>query len=171
MNLTLCFIFTLWLRIVACTYIFSCSTYVISINGEKEDYESPSLLLKPRNIKIFNLEYRFCVTLADSTFLWTITGQTQSERSNCESQPPKGHLTSKLKYRRFPSYRLCTLVLFPFHLLPSYQIFPLFFPWLPCHFYLVVIEQQQQNNTTTLPTAPQEATFFLFASYKQTIFI
>ena len=53
----------------------------------------------------------------------------------------------------------------------SYRIFLLFLPWLPCHFYLVVIEQQQQNNTTTLPTAPQEATFFLFASYKQTIFI
>ena len=37
----------------------------------------------------------------------------------CESQPHKGHLASKLKYRRFPSYLLSTLLLFPFHLLPS----------------------------------------------------
>ena len=36
----------------------------------------------------------------------------------CE-QPHEGHLTSKLKYRRFSSYLLCTLLIFPFRLLPS----------------------------------------------------
>ena len=36
-----------------------------------------------------------------------------------ESQPHNGHLTFKLKYRRIPSYLLCTLLLYPFHLLPS----------------------------------------------------
>ena len=35
-----------------------------------------------------------------------------------ESQPHKDHLTSKLKYMRFPSYLLCALLLFHFHLLP-----------------------------------------------------
>ena len=36
------------------------------------------------------------------------------------SQPHKGHLTSKPHlYRRFPFYLFCTLLLFPFHLLPS----------------------------------------------------
>ena len=35
------------------------------------------------------------------------------------SQPHKGHLAFKLKYRWFPSYLLCTLLLFTFHLLPS----------------------------------------------------
>ena len=61
----------------------------------------------------------------------------------CESQPHKGHLASKLKYRRFPSYLLSTLLLFPFHLLPS-PVHPIgfsswFFPG-----YLVVTEQQQR---------------------------
>ena len=36
-----------------------------------------------------------------------------------ESQLHEGHLTSKLKYKRFPSYLLCTFLLFSFHLLPS----------------------------------------------------
>ena len=30
-----------------------------------------------------------------------------------------GHLTFNLNYRRFPSYFLCTFLIFPFHLLPS----------------------------------------------------
>ena len=38
---------------------------------------------------------------------------------HCVSQPHKGDLTAKLKYRRFSSYFLCILLLFPFHLLPS----------------------------------------------------
>ena len=37
----------------------------------------------------------------------------------CESQAQKGHLTSKLKCRRFPSYLLCTHLLFSFQLFPS----------------------------------------------------
>ena len=56
-----------------------------------------------------------------------------------------GHLTSTLKYRRFPSYLLSAFLLFPFHLfLPGapYRIFLLFLPFLPCHFYIGVIEQQ-----------------------------
>ena len=55
----------------------------------------------------------------------------------------QGSLTSKLEYRRFPSYLLCILLIFPFHLLPPRctlnWIFLLFHPRLPCHFYLVVI--------------------------------
>ena len=35
------------------------------------------------------------------------------------NQSRKAHLTSKLKYRRFPFYPLCIILLFPFHLLPS----------------------------------------------------
>ena len=67
---------------------------------------------------------------------------------HCVSQPHKGDLTAKLKYRRFSSYFLCTLLLFPHHFLPS-PVHPtgfsfcLFLPWLPCDFYLVVIEWQQ----------------------------
>ena len=44
--------------------------------------------------------------------------------------------------QRFPSYLLCTLLLFSFHFLTSsmrptgFSLFPL---WLPCHLYLVVI--------------------------------
>ena len=37
----------------------------------------------------------------------------------CESQSHKSHLTAKLIYRPFPSYLLCTLLLFPIHLLLS----------------------------------------------------
>ena len=37
----------------------------------------------------------------------------------CESHPHRGHLVSKPNYRRFPSYLLWTLLLFPIHLLPS----------------------------------------------------
>ena len=54
----------------------------------------------------------------------------------------KGHLdlTSNLNYRWIPSYLFCTLLLFPFHVLPS-PVHPtglsLFLPWLPCHFYLL----------------------------------
>jgi len=53
--------------------------------------------------------------------LWySSLGQTQAEGADpCESQPHKARLTSKLNYRRFPSYLLCTFLLFPFHLLPS----------------------------------------------------
>ena len=53
----------------------------------------------------------------------------------CESQPHKGHLTSKLKYRRFPPYLLCTLLLFPFHLVPpTVHLIGFFFCWIPCYF-------------------------------------
>ena len=65
----------------------------------------------------------------------------------------KGHLTSKLIYRRFPFYLLCTLLLFPFcfFTFPSAPTgFSLFLPWLPYHFYLVVFEQQQQQRATVL---------------------
>ena len=64
----------------------------------------------------------------------------------------KGHLTSKLNYRQFPSYLLSTILLYSLYpSLISYFTFPgvpyrislLFLPWLPCHFYLVVIEQQR----------------------------
>ena len=53
--------------------------------------------------------------------LWCSSlGQTQTERADpCESQPHKGNLNSKLKYRRVPSYLLCTLLSFPIHLLVS----------------------------------------------------
>ena len=59
------------------------------------------------------------------------------------SQHHKGHLTSKLKYRLFPSYLLCTLSLisfssFTFPGAPC-RIFLLFLPWLPCYFYLIII--------------------------------
>ena len=37
----------------------------------------------------------------------------------CESQAHKDHLTSKLKYMQLPSYLLCTLLIFPFHLIPA----------------------------------------------------
>ena len=47
------------------------------------------------------------------------TKRKQPTRDPCESQPYMGHLTSKLNYRWFPSYLLCDLLIFPFHLLPS----------------------------------------------------
>ena len=43
----------------------------------------------------------------------------EHEKLSCESKPHKGHLTSKLKCRQFPSYLLCILLLVPFHLLPT----------------------------------------------------
>ena len=60
----------------------------------------------------------------------------------CESQPHKFHLTSKLKHRRFSSYLLCTLLLFPLHFLSSpvhptgfsFCLFPASLPFLRrCH--------------------------------------
>ena len=65
---------------------------------------------------------------------------------SCESQPHKGHLTSILNYRWFPSYLPCTLILFPFHLLPFAAhptwFFFSFFPCFPAIFILLPSQQQ-----------------------------
>ena len=71
----------------------------------------------------------------------TLYGQNRSYQPGpCESQPHKGHLTSKPDYRRFPSYLLWTpLIYFWSFIFPgaSYRIF-LFvssldsLPFLPC---------------------------------------
>ena len=77
------------------------------------------------------------------------------EGNGCLSQliyqiflPHKGNLTSKLNSKTVPVLpSLEPFFIFPFRLLPSpvyhtgFSFF--FFPWLSCHFYLVVIEQQQ----------------------------
>ena len=68
----------------------------------------------------------------------------------CESQPHKGHLTSKPNYRQFPSYLLCTPLLIPFHLLPS-PVYPTgfsfcFFPGFVAIFTL--LSSINNNNFT-----------------------
>ena len=66
----------------------------------------------------------------------------------CESLHHKGHLTFKLKYRWIPSYLLCTLLLFPLHLLPS-PVHPtrfsfcFFFPGFLVIFSLLSSQQQK----------------------------
>ena len=69
-------------------------------------------------------KYLLCYTIIENhgffLFQYEInTGKTIRLIGHGESQPHKGHLTSKLKYRRFSFYLLCTLLLFAFHLLPS----------------------------------------------------
>ena len=55
--------------------------------------------------------YTTCTGNTSGSYL----GKTLTERIEpCESQPHKGHLTSKSNYRWFPSYLLCTLILLPF---------------------------------------------------------
>ena len=68
----------------------------------------------------------------------------------CESQTRMGHLTSNLIYRRFPSYLLCTLLLLPFHLLPS-LVHPTgfsfcFFPGVLAIFTLLSSNNNNNNN-------------------------
>ena len=70
----------------------------------------------------------------------------QSEQA-LVSQSHMGYLTSKLNYRRFPSYLLCTLLLFPFHILPS-PVHPIgfsfcFFPGLLAIFTLLSSNNKQ----------------------------
>ena len=68
---------------------------------------------------------------------------------NCKSQPQKGYVSSKIKYRRFPSYLLYTLLLFPFHLLPS-PVHPTGFSF--CFFpgFLAIFILLSWNNSNNL---------------------
>ena len=61
------------------------------------------------------------------------------------NQSRKAHLTSKLKYRRSPSYLLCTLLLFPFNFLPS-PVYPTGFYF--CFFpgFLTIFALMSSNN-------------------------
>ena len=81
-----------------------------------------------------------------------------------ESQPHKGHLTSKLKYRTVP---VLPSLVFLFHLSPS-PVHPTefsfcFFP-LPYHFYLVVIEQQHPTGVSSCFFPGFLAIFILLSS-------
>ena len=68
----------------------------------------------------------------------------------CESQPHKGHLTSKLKNRlKLRSYLLCNLLLVPFHLLPS-PVYPTglsscFIPGFLAIFTLLLLNNNNNN--------------------------
>ena len=61
------------------------------------------------------------------------------------SHQHKDHLTSKLKCRRFLSYLLCTLLLFPFHLLPS-PVHPTGFTFRVFPGFLVIFTLSSSNN-------------------------
>ena len=56
------------------------------------------------------------------------------------------HLTSKLKYRRFPSYLLWTLLLFPFHFLPS-PVHPTRFSFCIFPGFLAIFTLLSSNNS------------------------
>ena len=78
----------------------------------------------------------------------------------CESQPHKGHLTSKLKYKWFPSILLCTHLIFPFHILPS-PVYPTgfsfcFFPGFLTIFTLTVIFSIFRSRDPPLPVYPRQ---------------
>ena len=77
-------------------------------------------LKKKRSSNCMAKEYKSNYLCAKCTILqyfshWVST----SLKSDTRSVFIKGRFTSKIKYRRFPSYLLCTLLLFSFHLLPS----------------------------------------------------
>ena len=57
------------------------------------------------------------------------------------------HLQTQLQAVLVLSSLYASLISFSSFTFPgaSYQIFLLFLPWLPCHFYLIVIEQNEPN--------------------------
>ena len=83
-------------------------------------------------------------------------------------KPHKGHFTSKLKYRRFPSYLLCALLLLPFHLLLS-PVHPTGFQFcfLPCFLAIFILLSSKnvkvilrdQNQAGQLPRIKRKAIY------------
>ena len=75
----------------------------------------------------------------------------------CEATSQGGHFPSKLKYRRFPSYLLCTLLIFPFHILPS-PVNPTGFSL--CFFLgflaIFILFSSNNNNNLTLITCSRK---------------
>ena len=62
-----------------------------------------------------------------------------------ENQSHKGHLTSKLKYRRFLSYLFCIFLVYPFHLLP-FPVHPAGFSTCFFSVFLVIFSLLSSNN-------------------------
>ena len=76
--------------------------------------------------------------------------------SEFAKQPHKGHLTSKVKYRRFLSYLLCPLLLLPFHLLPS-LVHPTGFSFCFIPVALVIFSFFSSNNNNQIYQQPPNA--------------
>ena len=86
------------------------------------------------------------------------------EKSWAYAQPHKDHLTSKLKYRRFPSYLLCTLILFPFHLFPT-GFFFYFFPGFLAIFTLLSSNTIFPLHLVPSPVHPTGFSFCFFPGF------
>ena len=77
-----------------------------------------------------------------------------------ESQPQKGHLTSKLNSKTFhvlPSLHPSLTFFFIFYLPGCNQPdFSSVYSWRPCHFYLFVTEQQHFFSSFTFLDSPKQ---------------